>query len=143
MGCSYLMTNFENAFDNDSMELEKLHYVARKVRDHYFGNKVFLYSFVYFSTHCKNRCAFCYYNTMNKINRYRLELEDIRNICKQLKGEQIHMVDLTMGEDPYFHEEPSRFAKVIDIVKEELDLPNMVAPPGVYDKNCNASWTWS
>jgi methylornithine synthase len=119
---------------NDSMELEKLHYVARKVRDHYFGNKVFLYSFVYFSTHCKNRCAFCYYNTMNKINRYRLELEDIRNICKQLKGEQIHMVDLTMGEDPYFHEEPSRFAKVIDIVKEELDLPIMVSPGVLDDK---------
>jgi len=119
---------------NDSMELEKLHYVARKVRDHYFGNKVFLYSFVYFSTHCKNRCAFCYYNTMNKINRYRLELEDIRNICRQLKGEQIHMVDLTMGEDPYFHEEPSRFAKVIDIVKEELDLPIMVSPGVLDDK---------
>jgi len=119
---------------NDSMELEKLHYVARKVRDHYFGNKVFLYSFVYFSTHCKNRCAFCYYNTMNKINRYRLELEDIRNICKQLKGEQIHMVDLTMGEDPYFHENPSQFAKVIDIVKEELDLPVMISP-GVLDDN--------
>lgn len=119
---------------NDSVELEKLHYVARKVRDHYFGNKVFLYSFVYFSTHCKNRCAFCYYNTMNKINRYRLELEDIRNICKQLKGEQIHMVDLTMGEDPYFHEEPSRFAKVIDIVKEELDLPIMVSPGVLDDK---------
>lgn len=116
----------------DSTELEKLHYVARKVRDHYFGNKVFLYSFVYFSTYCKNRCAFCYYNTMNKINRYRLGFEDIRNVCRKLKGEQIHMVDLTMGEDPYFHENPSQFAKVIDIVKEELDLPVMISP-GVLD----------
>ena len=118
----------------DSTELEKLHYVARKVRDHYFGNKVFLYSFVYFSTYCKNRCAFCYYNTMNKINRYRLGFEDIRNVCRKLKGEQIHMVDLTMGEDPYFHENPSQFAKVIDIVKEELDLPVMISP-GVLDDN--------
>ncbi len=116
----------------DNTELEKLHYVARKVRDHYFGNKVFLYSFVYFSTYCKNKCAFCYYNTMNKINRYRLEFEDIRNICRKLKGEQIHMVDLTMGEDPYFHENPKQFAKIIDIVKEELDLPVMISP-GVLD----------
>jgi methylornithine synthase len=118
----------------DSRELEKLHYVARKIRDHYFGNKVFLYSFVYFSTYCKNRCAFCYYNTLNKIHRYRLGLADIRNICRRLKGEQIHMVDLTMGEDPYFHENPDQFAKVIDIVKEELALPVMISPGVMDDK---------
>jgi methylornithine synthase len=39
-----------------------------------------------------------------------------------------------MGEDPYFHENPSQFAKVIDIVKEELDLPVMISP-GVLDDN--------
>jgi methylornithine synthase len=29
-------------------DIAKLQYVARKVRDHHFGNRVFLYSFVYF-----------------------------------------------------------------------------------------------
>ncbi|MDY0247115.1 MAG: methylornithine synthase PylB, partial [Methanosarcina mazei] len=33
-------------------ELEKLYYVARKVRNYYFGNRVFLNCFIYFSTYC-------------------------------------------------------------------------------------------
>ena len=41
-------------------DLEKLYYAARKVRNHYFGNRVFLNRFIYFSTYCKNQCAFCY-----------------------------------------------------------------------------------
>ncbi|SDF92966.1 pyrrolysine biosynthesis protein PylB [Methanolobus vulcani] len=113
-------------------DIEKLQYVARKVRDHYFGNKVFLYSFVYFSTHCKNNCAFCYYNKCNNIQRYRLNLEEIRSIARTIKNENIHMVDLTMGEDPYFHNNPEKFVDVVRAVKEETGLPIMISP-GVID----------
>ncbi|WP_406670651.1 methylornithine synthase PylB [Methanolobus sp. ZRKC4] len=109
-------------------DLLKLHYVSRKVRDHFFENKVFLYSFVYFSTYCKNKCTFCYYNRCNDIQRYRLGMDEIRNICRTLKNESIHMVDLTMGEDPYFHEHPERFTDVVKAVKEETGLPIMISP---------------
>ncbi|WP_406658279.1 methylornithine synthase PylB [Methanolobus sp. ZRKC2] len=112
----------------DKEELEKLYYVSRKVRDHFFENKVFLYSFVYFSTYCKNKCTFCYYRESNSINRYRLDINEVRNICRALKGENIHMVDLTMGEDPYFHEHPERFTDVVRMVKTELNLPIMISP---------------
>ncbi|MBN2110543.1 MAG: methylornithine synthase PylB [Methanosarcinaceae archaeon] len=112
--------------------IQKLHHVARKVRDHFFGNRVFLYSFVYFSTYCKNNCAFCYYNRCNNIRRYRLNLEQIRNIARAVKKENVHMVDLTMGEDPYFHNEPERFIEVVRTVKEETGLPIMISP-GVMD----------
>ncbi|AFV23929.1 biotin synthase [Methanolobus psychrophilus R15] len=113
---------------NENEQLEKLFYLSRKVRDHFFGNKVFLYSFVYFSTYCKNKCAFCYYRANHEINRYRLSIEEVRNICRALKGESIHMVDLTMGEDPYFHERPENFVDVIKAVRSELDLPIMISP---------------
>ena len=113
-------------------DIQKLNYVARKVRDHFFGNKVFLYSFVYFSTHCKNNCAFCYYNKCNDIQRYRLNMDEIRSIARAVKNENIHMVDLTMGEDPYFHNEPERFVDVVRAVKEETGLPIMISP-GVMD----------
>jgi methylornithine synthase len=113
-------------------DIEKLQYVARKVRDHYFGNRVFLYSFVYFSTHCKNNCAFCYYNKCNNIQRYRLDLEEIRSIARAIRNEKIHMVDLTMGEDPYFHNNPEKFVDVVRAVKEETGLPIMISP-GVMD----------
>ncbi|MDI3539510.1 MAG: methylornithine synthase [Methanolobus sp.] len=113
---------------NDKDQLEKLFYAARKVRDHFFGNKVFLYSFVYFSTYCKNKCAFCYYRESHGIDRYRLSVDEVRNICRGLKGENIHMVDLTMGEDPYFHEKPERFADLVKTVRSELGLPIMISP---------------
>ncbi len=112
----------------DTEQLEKLYSVARSVRDHFFGNKVFMYSFVYFSTHCKNKCTFCYYRTSHEISRYRLNMEEIRSICRGLKGESIHMVDLTMGEDPYFHDEPERFIDIVRTVRSELDLPIMISP---------------
>ncbi len=115
-------------------DLEKLYYAARKVRNHYFGNRVFLNCFIYFSTHCKNQCAFCYYNCKNEINRYRLNREEIKEICTALKGEGFHMIDLTMGEDPYYHEEPDRFVELVQMVKEELKLPIMISP-GVMDNS--------
>ncbi|MGB9133172.1 MAG: methylornithine synthase PylB [Methanosarcina sp.] len=113
-------------------DLEKLYYAAQKVRNHYFGNRVFLNCFIYFSTHCKNQCAFCYYNCKNEINRYRLTREEIHETCKALKGAGFHMIDLTMGEDPYYYEDPDRFVELVQIVKEELGLPIMISP-GVMD----------
>nr|WP_135611234.1 methylornithine synthase PylB [Methanococcoides sp. AM1] len=115
-------------------EIEKLHYVARHIRDHFFGNKVFMYSFVYFSTYCKNKCTFCYYRNANDIERYRLSTEDIRKICQVIKTEDVHMVDLTMGEDPYFHNKPERLAEFVRTVKEEVGKPIMVSP-GVVDND--------
>lgn len=109
-------------------ELEKLYCTARKVRDHFFGNRVFLNCFIYFSTYCKNQCAFCYYNCKNDIKRYRLTREDIKETCKVLKGAGFHMIDLTMGEDPYYYDKPDRFVELVRTVKEELDLPIMISP---------------
>ncbi|WP_394346380.1 methylornithine synthase PylB [Methanococcoides methylutens] len=115
-------------------EIEKLHYVARRIRDHFFGNKVFMYSFVYFSTYCKNKCTFCYYRNANEIDRYRLSVEDIRKICQVIKTEDVHMVDLTMGEDPYFHNKPERLAEFVRTVREEVGKPIMISP-GVVDND--------
>ena len=42
------------------------------------------------------------------------------------------MIDLTMGEDPYYYEDPERFVELVQIVKEELRLPIMISP-GVMD----------
>ncbi|RPJ77548.1 MAG: methylornithine synthase PylB, partial [Alphaproteobacteria bacterium] len=104
-------------------ELEKLYYAARKVRNHYFGNRVFLNCFIYFSTHCKNQCSFCYYNCKNEIKRYRLTKTEVKETCRALKGAGFHMIDLTMGEDPHYYEDPDLFIELVRIVKEELGLP--------------------
>ncbi len=115
--------------DND---IYKLNYIAREIREHFFGKKVFLYSFVYFSTYCKNNCTFCYYNRSNDIDRYRLDKEEILSICRSMKNQNIHMIDLTMGEDPYFHNNPERLVDIVQQVKKDTGLPVMISP-GVMD----------
>lgn len=119
---------------NDREEIESLYRISRKVRDNFTGNRVFLYSFIYFSTHCKNECSFCYYNRLNNIHRYRLSNDEILDICSSFKGKQVHMIDLTMGEDPYYHNNPQLLVDIVKNVKNELNLPVMISP-GVVDNN--------
>jgi methylornithine synthase len=44
---------------------ETLFAAARELRSRHFGDAVFLYGFVYFSTWCRNRCVFCFYRAGN------------------------------------------------------------------------------
>ncbi len=43
---------------NDKNELEELYAAARRVRDKVFGNRIYAYGFVYFSTYWKRSGAF-------------------------------------------------------------------------------------
>ncbi|MCC2508420.1 methylornithine synthase PylB [Methanimicrococcus blatticola] len=118
----------------DKAGLQRMFDAAVSVKNHYFGNDVYLYSFVYFSTYCKNQCTFCYYNAKNKIDRYRITPEELRTMCEELKNEGVHMIDLTMGEDPHFHNKPENLLEFVRIAKEVTGLPVMVSP-GVVDND--------
>ncbi|MGI6732039.1 MAG: methylornithine synthase PylB [Anaerovoracaceae bacterium] len=102
---------------------------AREIREDVFGNKIFVYGFVYFSTYCKNNCNFCYYRKDNSIDRYRKSREEIIDVVKQLAESGVNLIDLTMGEDMLYHQED--FKTVLDItrtIKEEYNLPVMISP---------------
>ena len=51
---------FELMSIKDAEGLEELYAAARRVRDKVFGKRIYTYGFVYFSTHCKNNCTFCF-----------------------------------------------------------------------------------
>jgi methylornithine synthase len=109
--------------------LDKIFSTARKLREKYFEAKVFLYGFVYFSTYCKNNCNFCFYRCSNdKPPRYRKSINEILTISKKLQDSGIHLIDLTMGEDPYFLDYPDRLVEIVRKVKDETNLPVMVSP---------------
>ena len=56
----------------EEAERKKVFEAARKLRARYFGNRIFLYGFIYFSTWCRNECTFCYYRASNRLcSRYR------------------------------------------------------------------------
>ncbi|MBO6083606.1 MAG: methylornithine synthase PylB, partial [Candidatus Methanomethylophilaceae archaeon] len=109
---------------------EKLFQAARGARSRNFGNKVFTYGFVYFSTHCKNNCSFCYYRRSNtSLERYRKSKEEIVQLAGSLKDAGINMADLTMGEDPLMY--ANGYEKLLDIissVRDSVGIPIMASP---------------
>lgn len=114
---------------DDIQEAEDLFARARKAREEHFGNKIFMYGFVYFTTWCRNDCTFCYYRKSNNIERYRKDKEEVFRLSKELADSGVHLIDLTMGEDLKYHGE--EFDSVVDIIKQiknELGLPVMISP---------------
>ncbi len=109
-------------------EIERILETARFVRDKYFGNKIFMYGFVYFSNHCKNLCSFCLYrNGNNMVERYRKTTDEIVKTAVELKNSGVHLIDLTMGEDEYFLNNPEILVDIVKKVKDATSLPVMVS----------------
>jgi methylornithine synthase len=74
---------------------------ARHLRKIYFGDKVFLYGFIYLSTYCRNNCAFCHWRSeITTLCRYRKSADEIIGAAIELAGTGVSLIDLTMGEDP-------------------------------------------
>ena len=85
----------------DPDQLAALMATARKVRQNHFGHDVFLYGFLYASTHCRNHCRFCLYRSDNpEAPRYRKSRAEMIDLAGALTASGVHLIDLTMGEDP-------------------------------------------
>ncbi|BBB91283.1 methylornithine synthase PylB [Methylomusa anaerophila] len=117
----------------DPAERERLFAAARQQRQRYFADKVFLYGFVYFSTYCRNECAFCFYrNSNNEPVRYRKSKEEIVAISRALAADGVHLIDLTMGEDPAFLANAASgyedLLEIVQLVKAATGLPIMISP---------------
>ncbi|MDW7675448.1 MAG: methylornithine synthase PylB [Bacillota bacterium] len=117
----------------DQEKIEQVYETARVLRQRYFGRQVFTYGFVYFSTFCRNDCSFCYYRKSNTICiRYRKETPEIIETAHHLAESGVHLLDLTMGEDPSFLSQGEKgYEKLLDItweVKKNIGRPVMISP---------------
>ncbi len=112
-------------------ETDRLFAAARQIREANFSNQVFLYGFIYFSTYCRNDCTFCYYRCSNSISdRYRKTEGEIIETAKELAGTGLHLLDLTMGEDPLYFRNGKfeQLLRTIEEVKSITRLPIMFSP---------------
>jgi len=132
-------------------QINDLFQAARDLRQRYFGDNVFLYGFIYISTYCRNNCNFCYYRRSNTHSvRYRRESSEIIEAARQLADSGVHLIDLTLGEDPrYFHDNKLGFNPLLQLVKAvktATELPIMISPGVVPDfmlpelAEAGASW---
>ena len=131
--------------------LEKLFAAARRQRERYFGDRVFLYGFLYISTYCRNRCRFCLYRKNNiRAIRYRKTSSQIANSARQLAHAGVHLIDLTAGEDPLFYSGSENafdpVIKAVQSIQADTGLPVMasvgVVPDTVLDRLAAAGADW-
>ncbi|NLI90558.1 MAG: [FeFe] hydrogenase H-cluster radical SAM maturase HydE [Epulopiscium sp.] len=96
----------------------KLLKLARKTRENYYGNKVFFRGLIEISNHCKNNCLYCGIRGANlKIDRYRLNKENILACCRKGYDMGFRTFVLQGGEDGYYSDD--RVADIIDSIKNE------------------------
>ncbi len=117
---------------------QALFLTARTLRKRAYGNRIGLYGFVYFSTHCRNDCSFCLYRRSNlRHERYRKGPEEVLDAAMALADSGVHLIDLTMGEDPwYLNRGETGFAELVDLVRKvkcQTGLPVMISPGVVPD----------
>jgi len=117
----------------ESVAVSRLFKTARQIRHRHFGNKVFLYGFLYFSTFCRNNCRFCQFRKANiSLKRYRKADSEIIEAARRMADAGIHLIDLCMGEDPDFLQlngnGVSRLETLVHTIKAETGLPVMVSP---------------
>jgi methylornithine synthase len=136
---------------SEPAEINLFFEAAQHVRAYQFGNKVFLYGFLYFSTFCKNNCRFCQYRQSNKmIPRYRKSEKEILAAAAELANAGVHLIDLTMGEDPQFYSQDGLgflgLTTMIQKVQQKTGLPLMISPGSLPDENfeelANSGVTW-
>jgi methylornithine synthase len=115
----------------DGHAAEPLFAAARALRQRHFGDGVFTYGFVYFSTYCRNRCTFCFYRSGNRESpRYRKTVDEVVAICRDLAASGVNLLDLTMGEDPAMHQSGhfAALSELVAAVRQGAGLPVMVSP---------------
>jgi methylornithine synthase len=119
-------------------DISALFETARNLRNTFFNDKIFLYGFVYISTYCRNNCRFCFYRNANSDSlRYRKSTSEILDAACLLAESGVHLIDLTMGEDPhFFHRGKQGFdelSELVGAVKAKTGLPVMISPGVVPD----------
>ena len=135
----------------DKEQIDRLFQAARHLRRKHFADTIFLYGFIYASTYCRNDCRFCFFRRSNtQSRRYRKAAPKIVAAACGLADAGVHLIDLTMGEDPaLFDTAGTGFDRLIDMVesiRKSTELPIMVSP-GVMPQNilarlAEAGATW-
>ena len=112
-------------------QIDAVFKISGDLRSRHFGDRVFLYGFLYISTFCRNQCNFCYYRSANALPaRYRRDESEIIEATQSLAESGVHLIDLTLGEDPQYFQDQGfeQFIQLVKAVRQTTDLPVMVSP---------------
>jgi 2-iminoacetate synthase len=78
--------------------LESMAQKSKELTLRYFGRTIQLYTPIYISNYCENRCAYCGFNAANKIDRKRLSLEDVEKEACAIASTGLRHILVLTGE---------------------------------------------
>ncbi|WP_405357026.1 2-iminoacetate synthase ThiH [Ruminococcus sp.] len=78
--------------------LEQIAQKARLETGKHFGNTVYLFTPLYIANYCENYCVYCGFNCYNKINRMKLNYEQIEHEMKVIAESGMEEVLILTGE---------------------------------------------
>ena len=124
---------------------EELHEQARAVRNQVFGEKVFVRGVLEVSNFCRENCNYCGMRRDNRsLQRYRLDLESLKDVVRAGLPEMITDLNIQTGEDVVGVREV--VLPLVDFLRRETNLGISVClgtlNPKIYDelKQAGASY---
>lgn len=84
--------------DDDEI-IAQMFKIAKKVKEKIYGKRIVLFAPLYLSSYCVNNCKYCGYKCSNKIGRYQLSQEEVREEVRALETLGHKRLLLEAGED--------------------------------------------
>lgn len=100
--------------------LEEMAKKARRLTLSNFGRSVVLYTPIYISNYCINKCAYCGYNLDNHINRQKLTMEEIDKECESIYETGLRHIILLTGESRQ-HSPVEYIKSAVKVMKKYFD----------------------
>ena len=112
---------------------------AEEVRQHVYGNRVFIRGLIEFTNYCKNDCHYCGIRRSNRhCQRYRLEQEDILACCDMGYELGFRTFVLQGGEDPWFNRR--RITELVKAIKAAHPDCALTLSVGEKDRETYQEW---
>ncbi len=78
--------------------LEEIAQKARIITKKHFGNSIYMFTPIYIANYCENYCIYCGFNCHNKINRAKLNEQEIEKEMKAISETGLQEILILTGE---------------------------------------------
>lgn len=79
-------------------KIEELAVQSKKITEQYFGRTITLYAPLYLSNYCSSHCTYCGFHSKNRIRRFKLNVEQMRQEMSFVAGQGIENILMLTGE---------------------------------------------
>lgn len=78
--------------------LEEIAQAAKREKEKHFGNSVYMFTPIYIANYCENYCIYCGFNCHNKIQRAKLNAEEIEREMEAIAKTGLQEILILTGE---------------------------------------------